>query len=431
MRIVPFPADEPLPGQEAWTTELEAALRGELQGPAADAWRELRDDVRSLAPTMTPAFEARLSEELERRGALRPGPVEAATATGDMPTRRSRVLARLRRGPSSLAAHRRAALGVAVTAAAVLLAVALIAGSPGSGSGSAVPSAGPSDRAGARFHGDNVQGTLRAFKSASPSKSAGLPAVAGKAYKEERALPLVAAPSSATSSAGPAAAPARVQQLGASVTLGTTPANVQAISDQVAQLTVREGGYVQSSNVQVQQQGASEATLALRLPSARLSAALAAIGRLASVRAENQSLQDITGSYDSARQQLSDAIAERQALLHALAAATTEGQIDSLRERLAQASAAISRAQASVDAVSRRASTAEVEVAVLGDTRAGAEGLTLHKGVHDAGRVLLVALIAILIASAVLVPLALVIAAFAGALGAWRRYRRERVLGAA
>jgi hypothetical protein len=375
---------------------------------------------------MTPAFEARLSEELERRGALRPGPVEAATATGDMPTRRSRVLARLRRGPSSLAAHRRAALGVAVTAAAVLLAVALIAGSPGSGSGSAVPSAASGERAHAVAHGDlKVYGEKG--DELGPSESA---SSSGSAASSERPVfspPLVAAPSSA----GPAAAPARVQQLGASVTLGTTPANVQAISDQVAQLTVREGGYVQSTNVQVQQQGASEATLALRLPSARLSAALAAIGRLASVRAENQSLQDITGSYDSARQQLSDAIAERQALLHALAAATTEGQIDSLRERLAQASAAISRAQASVDAVSRRASTAEVEVAVLGDTRAGAEGLTLHKGVHDAGRVLLVALIAILIASAVLVPLALVIAAFAGALGAWRRSRRERVLGAA
>ena len=46
-----------------------------------------------------------------------------------------------------------------------------------------------------------------------------------------------------------------------------------------SQLTVRDGGYVQSSNVQVQQQGASEATLALRLPSSRLAAALAAIGR--------------------------------------------------------------------------------------------------------------------------------------------------------
>ncbi len=425
MRIIPFPAGEPLPGQEAWNAELEAALRGELQGQAADGWRELRDDVRSLAPTMTPAFEARLAEELERRGALHPRPAEAG-ANADVPAARPRALARLRGlarlrlGPSSLAAHRRPALGAAVAAVAALLVVALIAGSRGSGS--AVPTEAPAEKAPALAAGPGAKSEAQA----SPSKSSGSPAVAGHG-DEEPAPPLLAAPSS---TAAPST-PARVQQLGASVTLGTTPANVQAISDQVAQLTVREGGYVQSSNVQVQQQGASEASLALRLPSARLSAALAAIGRLAPVRAENQSLQDITGSYDAARQQLSDAIAERRALLHALAAATTEGQIDSLRERLAQASAAITRAQASVNAVSRRASTAEVEVAVLGDARAGAEGLTLHTGLHDAGRVLLVALIAILIASAVLVPLALVIAASAGALGAWRRYRRERVLGTA
>jgi hypothetical protein len=44
--------------------------------------------------------------------------------------------------------------------------------------------------------------------------------------------------------------------------------------------------------------------------------------------------------------------------------------------------------------------------------------------------VLLVALIAILIMAAVLVPLALVIAALVGGRRAWRRYQRERVLGA-
>jgi hypothetical protein len=353
MRIIPFPADEPLPGQEAWSAELEAALRGELRGPAADEWRELRDDVRSLAPTMTPAFEARLAEELERRGALPPGPVEAG-ANADVPAARPRALARLRGlarlrlGPSSLAAHRRSALGVAAAVAAVLLAALIITGSRGSGSagqsGSAVPSAASGENQGTlRTSGERVKRAKSRVDELGPAEPESSSASANSSERAASSPPLVAGPSSA----GAASAPGRVQQLGASVTLGTTPANVQAISDQVAQLTVREGGYVQSSNVQVQQQGASEASLALRLPSARLSAALAAIGRLAPVRAENQSLQDITGSYDAARQQLSDAIAERRALLRALAAATTEGQIDSLRERLAQASAAITRAQAS------------------------------------------------------------------------------------
>jgi vacuolar-type H+-ATPase subunit H len=219
-----------------------------------------------------------------------------------------------------------------------------------------------------------------------------------------------------------------VQQLAASITLGGTPQNLQATSDRVAQLTVRDGGYVQSSNVQVQQQGASEATLALRLPSARLAAALAAIGRLAPVRAENQSLQDITGAYNAAHQQLSDAEAEQRALLRALAAASTEAQVDSLHARLAASRAAIARAQSSVNSISARASTSEVEVSILGDTRAGSEGLTLHKGLHDAGQVLLVVVIAILILAAVLVPLALLAAGVAGARRTWRRYQRERAL---
>jgi uncharacterized protein DUF4349 len=383
MRIVPFPADEPLPGQEAWIAELEAALRGESQRPDARAWRELRDDVRALAPAMTPAFEARLAQELERRGALAGGAEDA------------RALARRRRGSWSLAAHRRPAVGAAATAAVALVAALLISGSHGS-----TPLVGP-----------------RAPTQRAPTA----------ALRHSVQAPLsIAAPSAA----GASSAPGRVQQLAASITLDSSPPSLQATSDQVAQLAVRDGGYVQSSNVQVQQQGASEATLALKLPSARLAAALAAIGRLAPVRAENQSLQDITGAYNSAHRRLSDAEAEQRALLRALAAALTEAQIDSLHARLAASRAAIARAQSSVHSISARASTSEVEVSILGDTRAGSEGLTLHKGLHDAGQVLLVVLIAILILAVVLVPLALLVAGGAGARRTWRRYQRERALNA-
>ena len=168
----------------------------------------------------------------------------------------------------------------------------------------------------------------------------------------------------------------------------------------------------------------------LSLPSAKLSASLASLGQLAPLRAESQSLQDITNTYDQARQRLNDATAERQALLRALAKANTEGEIDSLRARLAQAGGAITRARTALGTVAKQASTAEVEVTVIGDKSAGSEGLTLHRGLHDAGRVLTMTLIVLLIAAAVLVPLALVIAAIVIARRAWRRYRRERVLDA-
>jgi hypothetical protein len=83
-----------------------------------------------------------------------------------------------------------------------------------------------------------------------------------------------------------------------------------------------------------------------------------------------------------------------------------------------------------VNSISARASTSEVEVSILGDTRAGSEGLTLHRGLHDAGQVLLVVVIAILILAAVLVPLALLLAGVAGARRTWRRYQREQALNA-
>ena len=439
MRIIPFPSDEPLPGQEAWTAELEAALRGESQHPDAHAWRELRDDVRALAPAMTPAFEVRLAQELERRGALEGSAEDAETrmrgqdsagsprrvSAGDASGSRPGAFARHRRGSWSLASHRHSAVGAAATVAVALVAALLISGSHGSAP--VIESRAPTQRTPAAA----LNGSARASKgtaSSSPSSTPASSATSGGSAASARAQasPSIAAPSAT----GASSAPGRVQQLAASITLGGTPQNLQATSDQVVQLTVRDGGYVQSSNVQVQQQGASEATLALRLPSARLAAALAAIGRLAPVRAESQSLQDITGAYNAAHQQLSDAEAEQRALLRALAAASTEAQIDSLHARLAASRAAIARAQSSVSSITARASTSEVEVSILGDTRAGSEGLTLHKGLHDAGQVLLVVVVAILILAAVLVPLALLVAGVARARRTWRRYQRERALNA-
>jgi hypothetical protein len=381
MRIITFPGGDAAGPEDAWIVELDAALNGQAEGPAADSWRELRGDVRALAPPMAARFEQRLREQLER----------------------PRVQARRRRPPAWVRAlgRPRAFAGMACAAVAGLAVLILVLTGP---HGRGVPSRG----------GSAVRAPSRetAGASAATAKAGDLAPVAG----------------------APPAAPGRVQQLAASISLSTSSGEVQSVSDGVARLAVRDEGYVQESHVQVQRHGSSEANLTLRLPSARLSAALAAIARLAPVSSESQSLQDITSTYDAARQRLDDANAERRALLRALAAATTQGQIDSLRERLSQARSAIAQDQSALQAVSQRASSAEVEVTVLADGAAAAsasEGLTLHRGLHDAVRVLTVALIVILIAAAVLVPLALLIATLAGAGRAWRHYRRERVLDAA
>ncbi len=90
MRIIPFPGRdaaraEPEPVESALLRELENALSGECAGPLADSWRELREDVRALAPSMDPAFEHELATRIiERHGPRRPGgAVSEAPALAD------------------------------------------------------------------------------------------------------------------------------------------------------------------------------------------------------------------------------------------------------------------------------------------------------------------------------------------------------------
>jgi hypothetical protein len=392
MRIVPFPAGHDDDGAEqAWLAEMESALSGAAQGPAAESWRELREDVRSLAPAMSPGFERELRERILERDAARRRP-------------------RLR-----LPRPGRPEIAVAFSVALVVLVALVVVGPWRSGRPSEAVPVSEHLSTGAPASSPSVAAATRSSKG--PAEAAG---EAGSS----------ASVTATPSSNGPASAQGRLQELGASVTLAVTPASVQETADRVSLLVVRDGGFVQSSHVQVQQGHGGEATLTLELPSEKLSAALASLEQIASVRDESQSLQDITNSYNAARQRLTDANAERQALLHALAKATTEGQIDSLRERLAQSRGAVASAHAALEAVSRRASTSDVEVTVLGDAHAASEGLTLHRGLHDAGRVLTVALVVLLIALAVLVPLGLVLLALLGARRVWRRHEREQALGA-
>jgi Domain of unknown function (DUF4349) len=387
MRIIPFPNRGETSSTQGWPAELEAALNGEAAGPAADSWRELREDVRALAPPMDPGFErqlrARISGEVERR----------ARSGGQ--TRRRRVGWLRRRGrPEAVA-------GVVAVVCAIVAALVI---------------AGP-----------RTAGTA---KEARPAPHSALqPALGAAAIPEpSRGVKVEAGPSIAAPS-GAAISPAgREQQLAASITLAAGPSDVQATADRVARLAVSEGGFVQNSHVQVQQAGPSEASLTLKLPSTKLNAALAALAELAPVHAESQSLQDITNSYEAARRALADATAERRALLRALAAATTQAQIESLRAQLSQARAAIAQARSGLQAVSQRASNAEVEVSVTGNGHSAGEGLTFHRGLHDVGRVLIVTLVVLLVATAVLLPLALLLAVLFAGRRAWRRYQRERVL---
>jgi hypothetical protein len=398
MRVIAFPGNSDTGPDESWLAELDAALDGTGEGPQADGWRELRDDVRTLATATSPEFERELGERISEWSAR------------SAPKRPDRPKQRRRWGWPPRPVYLGATAIVAISTVAALF---IFAGPRRVGSSGL--EASPPPRA-----AENVLPGARAAMAKGDRENAS-PGQAGASGS-------VSGDSSGAAASGAASSRGRLQQLGASITLTAIPDEVQAVAAGVSRLATSEGGFVRSSHVN-EEEKAGEANLTLSLPSAKLNAALVALGRLAPVRSESQSLQDITSTYDESRQRLNDATAERQALLRALAKGSTEGEIDSLRARLAQNGGAIARARVALDTVHKQASTAEVEVTVVGDKNAGSEGLTLHRGLHDAGRVLTVTLVVLLIAAAALVPLALIALALATALRGWRRHRRERVLG--
>jgi hypothetical protein len=417
MKVVPFPKSVDPHDQQAFAAELEAALHGESGGEAADYWRELRADVRSLAPPMSPQFERELRERLDGRAA------ESSRVAAKRVGARS-VLARAHAWLGSGQRPRLIALaGICATAAIVTVALA----APWQGTSPQVaeelskPAARGQDSSSSAA-GASSSGAV-ATQSAPLNRPAPKTATSAEPVKEASSNSVSAAVSAAGESST-----ARVQQRAASITLAAKPEGVQSVADQVAQLAARDGGFVQSSQVHLQQGAGGEASLQLSLPSARLSAALAELARLASTRAESQSLQDITDEYGAARRQLADAVAGRQALLRALSKASTQGEIESLRARLSLAGGAIARARSTLQSVSKRGSSSMVEVTVLGEAHASGSDSTLSKALHDAGDVLKVALAVMIVVLAVLVPLAVLVALLTLGLRASRRRLRERAL---
>jgi Domain of unknown function (DUF4349) len=396
MRIVPFPQPPGAPG-EPTPAELEAALHGDAVGPSAEYWRDLRADVRALAPPLPPELERRLRERVKQSADQR-----------TQPTDDRRFLAHARAVCASLGRRlvsnrpRQALAGCGVVLAAAVVALIVLA---------------------------PWRTTTISQKMFEPHAAVAKESSAASGSSSASAIPHAAksqlAPFAREATPGAAS---RVQQRAASLTLASKPAEVQEVSDRVAQLAVREGGVVQSSQVHLESGTAGEANLRLSLPSAHLSAALASLARLAPTRAESQQLQDITDEYDAAKRKLSDAVAERQALLRALSRASTQGAIESLHARLSLASGAITSDREAFASISKRGSNANVEVSVIGDAHASSGGLSVSRGLHDAGDVLCVSLAVLLIALAVLVPLAILAALLSLAWRSSRRRLRERAL---
>jgi hypothetical protein len=246
--------------------------------------------------------------------------------------------------------------------------------------------------------------------------------------------PQVRAPSTAAESGAakslaspaPVSGQARKVERTTALALSTGRADVQNVADDVVAATQRFGGIVDSSQTSTSASEAS-AVFALRIPTARLDDAIAALSKLAHVSSLQQGSTDITSSFVSSEARLHDARAERRALLKALARATTTQAIDAIKARLRDNRSQIAQLKGELDALRRRANLARVDVTVAGNGHASSSGggWTPADAARDALRVLEVAAGVILVGLAAGIPLALLLGAAWLAAHSTRRRRRE------
>jgi hypothetical protein len=376
---------DPLVAEEL--ERLDAALAG---SPDADPGLEaLVRDVRAEAPEMTPAFRGELDDRVRagfpraRRFAWRPSRTLLVPALG--------------------------------AAATLLIAVVVIGLAGGGGRGGGSSSAG-----------DSASGSAGTVSGAAPNAGAAPPTATAESATPQKSAP--AAPPLTGGASG------RQVERAAQLTLTTAPADVQDVADGVIQTAAALDGYVETSQISSGDEGGG-ASLRLRVPSARLDDAIARLSDLAHVGSLTRASTDITAPVASVTARLSDARAERSALLRALGKATTDREIASLRERLRLNRSQIAAVKGELAGLRRRANLATVDVTVQGTGPKAGSGTggawTPKDALHDALRVLEVAAGVTLVAGAVLVPLALIAALGALASRGRRRRRRDAALDAA
>ncbi len=403
------------PEQERDLEALDRALAGE---PVEFELRELEElvrDVRATGPEMTPAFAARLEQEV---------------ADG-FPSSQERPPLSVRR---PWAGRRWVLLPAAGSLAAVLVALVVVFGGA-----NGEPTATEMSRDG--LASSATEAAIPAEPSAGVAEDSATSADVDQAAKAQAQRSAAPAPAQSSGGAGGSAggsllsiapAPARKVERNAVLAIETPDGKFESTTDAVIATVGRFRGIVASSQIGSSDANGGEATFELRIPTERLDQALAALSKLGHVTERSQNLQDITSSFTSAQERLSDARAERRGLLRALARATTTQQIASIKAQLRSVSSRISGLKGQLASLRRRADLSTVNMTVRGggssESGGGGGQWTPGDAAGDALRVLEVSAGVALICLAVLAPLGLIGAAIALAVRSGRRRRRETAL---
>ena len=221
----------------------------------------------------------------------------------------------------------------------------------------------------------------------------------------------------------------------ASITLSAKPNEVEGIADRAIRIVDTLGGYVETSEV-IRGNSSASATLTLKLPTADLDKGLAQISKLAHVSSRSQQAQDVTDQREQLEALVRDARADREGLRARLAKATTDKERSRLRALLDRATRRVTARTRDLNQLGAEISYATVDLSIEGDRRSGAiadpdDRWTPGDALGDAGRVLEVVAGVLLIAAAVLLPVAVLIVLGVLAGRVVRHRRRERALGPA
>jgi len=228
-------------------------------------------------------------------------------------------------------------------------------------------------------------------------------------------------------------ADARRIERSATVVLAAPDSRLDRVAGGIARVTDRHDGFVLSSELAVGDDGAaSGGEFELRIPSGRLGAALADLGRLAQVRSRTTAGRDVTAATVTSGDRLQAARAERRGLLERLESATTDNQAAALRIRLDANAREIDRLTARLRALRLRADYATVAVTLQSadaEPTGGAEGNDgLGAALDDAADSLSGALELAIRILGVALPIALIAAAAWLATRTLERRRREAAL---
>lgn len=219
----------------------------------------------------------------------------------------------------------------------------------------------------------------------------------------------------------------------AGLTLAAPDDRLDKVAADIAAVTDRYRGFVLSSSLATGDEGATTGgSFELRIPAARLDAALADLGKLGQVRSQTTAGQDVTAAFVTAGDRLEAARAERTSLLTRLEAAETDRAAAALRIQLDANAREINRLKSRIASLRIRTDYANVAVTLQStDADTAAPSSTddgLRGALDDAADSLSGALELLIRALGIAIPVALIAAAAALAARAIRRRRREAAL---